>query len=1042
MPKAAAYRLIWSRERGVYELSESQSEQALSFSPGSDVWFAWLATIPSFTFRGQHGQLTVRQERMQRGGTYWYAYHRDGDKMRKRYLGRTSELTLARLEEVAAQLSAPRTSPGSLARAHSDDVLFTRLHPRSVVPFMSDAVDTSSVSPDLAGGWHSPQFVTKVHVPRLRAQLVRRAHLIERLQQGMDAALILVSAPAGFGKTTMLAQWLAESGTPVAWLSLEPEDNEPTRFLSAVIAAFQSLDPQIGTSVLRLARPAPPASPPAPEVVLTELAADLFQRLSRNVTFVFDDYHVITAEPIQRALTAFVEHLPPHLHLVIATRADPPLPLARLRARGQLCEVRATHLQFQTEETSDFFHSVMGLPLSAEAIAQLSSRTEGWIAGLQLAALSLQGRADVTQFLEEFTGSHRHIVDYLTEEVLARQTEAIQSFLLSTCILDRFTGPLCDAVTGRTDGEMMLASLEQANLFLVPLDERREWYRYHHLFADMLRARLRRVVGPEGLAALYTRASRWYEHNDAPFEAVEAALKARDFARAEALIEPLGPSMAINQHHTILQHWLERLPRERLFARASFCFAYAYCLFFSAPQEAYAGPLATAEWLFQEQGDHKGMGQAAMLRALAALRHHWDGRNAITFSTQALQVLPEDALSERSASMNSLAQGYQLCGEVAAAQQVLSEARPLHERSGNWPAMLIDAMVLGDLLLMQGKLNQAADTFVSTREATAEQQRFTIRPLLGLSRIAYERNELEAAEDYLEQAATLAYKMGEQLLEARVALMRARVVLARGDAERTALAFRQAHTLAEQCGSISLAEQIRAYQVRSWLLLGRLEVATQWQDECSLSPDTAPTYEREAVALTLVRVLLARGEAEEALRLLERWHTHARTQGRTGSEMEMFVLEALASQQQGKTEQAVQRLEPALVLGYPEGYVRLFVEEGVAMAPLLRLAHARWKSQPEVRYLHALLAALEAAHPGQLSPSQAVQPVEPPLEPFSRRERQVLRLLAAGLSNAEIAEELVVSINTVRTHTRSLYHKLQVNNRKEALAAARHWKLL
>ncbi len=1048
MPKAAAYRLIWRPERGVYELWESHSGQALPVPPGSHAWFAWLVTIPSFAFAGQLGRLTVRQERRPRGGTYWYAYRRDGGRLAKRYLGRTTALVPAHLEEVAAQLVVSRADYAAFPSQPATHDLPNLPPLRGPASSIREDGTGRTLSPALAGGWDDQGFATALRVPRLRTQLVRRPHLLELLQRGMEATLILVSAPAGFGKTTLLAQWLAESGISAAWLSLAPADNEPGRFLSAIIAALQQLHPQIGTAALGWLRTPPPTPPPMPETVLTQLATDVRELLPGTVALILDDYHVITDASLQRALAALVEHAPPQLHLVIATRADPAFPLARQRALGQLCEVRAPHLQFRPEETRAFLHSVMGLPLSAEAIATLERRTEGWIAGLQLAALSLQGRSDVTQFLEEFTGSHRHLVDYLTEEVLSRQPQAVQSFLLRTSLLDRFTGQLCDAVTGRHDGETMLAALERANLFLVPLDERRAWYRYHQLWASMLHARARRLLGPEELSALYGQASLWYERHGAPFEAVEAALEAGDFARAEVLIEPLVLSMLLSWRHTTLRRWLERVPQERLCRHAFLCFASAASLFFSDTQEAYAGPLAVAERLSQATGDRTGLGQVAGLRALAA-SVRGNGAQIITFGTQALHLLPEEALLERSISMSALAYGYQRCGEVVAAERVLSEARSLHERSGNAPSILNDTIVLGDLLVMQGKLHQAEGVYAPVLQATGAWHTLAIAVRLGLSSIAYERNELDAAETYLEQATTITNTAGGQVLqtreragEARAALMRARVLQARGEVERTTAAWTHAHTLAAQSSESLLVEQVQAYEVRGWLRAGQVDAVIQWQNRCSLSCDTAPSYEREAIALTLARVLLVRGEAEEALRLLERWYQHARAQERTSSEIELLVLSALAYQQQGKTEQAMQRLTPALVLGYPEGYVRLFVDEGTSMAPLLRLALSRWKSQPEGRYLHTLLAVLEAAQPGQLPLPQTFHHVDPPLEPLSRRERQVLHLLTTGLSNAEIAAELVVSINTVRTHIRSLYHKLQVNSRKEALAVARQWKLL
>jgi LuxR family transcriptional regulator, maltose regulon positive regulatory protein len=891
---------------------------------------------------------------------------------------------------------------------------------------------------------HDLRLAIKLAVPHLRPKLVHRARLLTHLEQGRQATLTLVSAPAGSGKTTLLTQWLAQSAMATAWLSLEPADNEPVRFLSALIAALQQLHPQIGTTALALLHTPPPSPPPTPDIVLEELVLDLFQHLSKDVAFILDDYHVITADSLHRAMTSLVEHAPPQLHLIIATRTDPALPLARLRARGELCEVRAAQLQFLPEETSTFLHAMMGLDLSLEECTLLRDRTEGWIAGLQLAALSLQGRADVQPFLADFSGSHRHLVDYLVEEVLARQEDSVQAFLLRTSILDRFTSPLCDAVTGRNDAEKMLGYLERANLFLIPLDEHRQWYRYHHLFAEMLRMRVQREIGAEGQAALYTRASAWYEQNGMPAEAVEAALSAGDFARAARFIDfdtPLVWSMLMGLEDATLRRWLERFPREFLLTDANLCLVYAFSLNQSETPDAHEVPLAVAERLFQAQGNHTGLGWAYALRALAAAERG-DGTQALTFSQQALPLLPADELLGRSQLMSCLSAGYQLCGEVAAAQRMVTEARPLHQQSGFVPAALADTIVLGDLLVMQGRLQQAASVYGAVQTAAGKWQGFAILALMGLGKIALERNELEVAEAHLEQAVTLAIKTRDPVLQARASLLHARVIQARGDAERTREAWARAEPLAQACRYLGLLEQAQAYQVRGWLQQGRMEEVIHWQKACPLSYDAPASYPQEVIALTLARVLLAQEETGAASRLVDRWHRHARAQGRTGSEIELLVLSALAQQAQGKREQAVQLLEPALLLASPEGYVRVFVDEGFPMVALLSLVLSRWKSKREARSVHDLLAVLQAEQPAHASHSAAVAHREVPLEPFSARERKVLRGLAAGLSNAEIAAELVVSINTVRTQARSIYRKLGVKNRHEAVSAAHSWKLL
>jgi LuxR family maltose regulon positive regulatory protein len=898
--------------------------------------------------------------------------------------------------------------------------------------------------PSLPERLHDVRLVTKLHVPHLRPQLVHRRRLIEQLHQGMQATLILLSAPAGFGKTTLLAQWLAERERPSAWISLEPEDNDPVRFFSALIAALQRVDPQLGTSALACLHPSPPSPTPSPETVVALLISDLHQQAPRDFALVLDDYHVIMTEALHQALATLVEHAPAPLHLVIATRVDPALPLSRLRTRGQLYEVRADQLQFLPEETSTFLQAVMGLDLSVEERTVLQDRTEGWIAGLQLAALSLQGRSDVQQFLGEFTGSHRHIIDYLTEEVLARQPEAVQSFLLHTALLDRFTSPLCDAVTGRTDAEQMLGYLERANLFLVPLDERRQWYRYHHLFAEVLRARVLREAGTAGLAALYTLASAWYEQHGMLAEAVEAALSAGDFRRATRFIDsdsPLVRSMLGGYEARTLIGWLERFPQEMVFTDAHLCLVYAWSLGLAETSDAYEGPLAMAEQLFQAEGDRTRWGQASTLRALmAGLRG--DTVQAIRFGTQAFDLLPEAALLERGVAASALAEGYRLGGEVAAASRMVTEARPLHEQTGDVASLLADTLVLGDLLVMEGRLHEAAAVYGSVLEAAGKRQSYTIRALIGLGNIARERNELDTAETHLGQAVTLASKIGDQVMLARAEAMRARAMQARGDAEDTRAAWASALKVAHSCKYLGLVEQAQAYQARGWLRQGRLEEATRWQQACPLAHDAPPNYQQEVMALTLVRVLLAQGEESASRHLLDRWYRHARAQGRTGSEMEMLMLSALIHAKQGKAEQAIQLLKQALLLASLEGYVQIFVDEGESMAVLLHRALSRWKGKNGADYVHRLLSVLQAEQPTHGSRSFTAPYREPLFEPLTARERKVLRGLSAGLSNAEIAASLVVSINTVKTQARSIYRKLNVKNRHEAVVTAQTWQLL
>src|SRR5258706_9032813 len=504
-------------------------EQVLTVDTAA--WFAWLETASTFSFVSEEGLFTARREQAghKRGGWYWKAYRKQHGKLSSRYLRKSETITLARLQTVAQALADAlvETAPDTDADAAVPSA-------QAAAPWMrSDSL--------------TPLLATKLHRPLPRAQLVRRPQLAERLTQGVMGPLTLVSAPAGFGKTTLLAQWLAESGMPVAWLSLEPGDNELVRFLSYLIAALQTLDPHLGAVALTLLQMPQPA---AAETVLTLLTNDVGShgRDGGDFVLVLDDYHVIDAKAVDHALTFLLEHLPPHMHLVIATREDPPLPLARLRVGGQLTEVRVTDLRFTPSEAAGFLNQGMGLTLSVEDIAALESRTEGWIAGLQLAAISLQGQQDTTSFITSFTGSHHFVMDYLVEEVLGQQSERVQTFLLRTSILDRLCGPLCDAVLmdPSGSGRETLEYIERANLFLVPLDNERRWYRYHHLFADLLRQRLQQSTASspgderDGVAELHRRASQWYEDNSLAIEAFHHAVAANDVERAERLIEGKG----------------------------------------------------------------------------------------------------------------------------------------------------------------------------------------------------------------------------------------------------------------------------------------------------------------------------------------------------------------------------------------------------------------------------------------------------------------------------------------------------------------------
>ncbi|MFL5659016.1 MAG: hypothetical protein ACJ8CB_33145, partial [Ktedonobacteraceae bacterium] len=639
-------------------------------------WFAWLETASTFSFGSSEGSFTARREQAghKRGGWYWKAYRKQHGKLSSRYLGKSETITLAHLQMVAQALA------DALVETAPD------IDAGTAVPSVQTAV--SGMRSDAL----TLLLATKLHRPLPRAHLVRRPQLAERLTQGVMGPLTLVSAPAGFGKTTLLAQWFAESGMPVAWLSLEAGDNELVRFLSYLIAALQTLDPHLGAGALALLQMPPPA---AAETVLTLLTNDVGShgRDGGDFALVLDDYHVIDAKPIDQALTFLLDHLPPHMHLVIATREDPPLPLARLRVGGHLTEVRAVDLRFTPSEAAEFLNQGMGLNLSAEDVTALEARTEGWIAGLQLAAISLRGHEDAASFIRSFTGSHHFVLDYLVEEVLGQQDARLQTFLLRTSILDRMTGPLCDAVLmdPSVSGQETLEYLEHANLFLVPLDNERRWYRYHHLFADLLRQRLHQSAASsmrderKGVAELHIRASQWYEDNGLEIEAFHHAVAANDVARAERLIEGEGVPLHFRGAGAPVRNWLESLPAAVLNARPSLWVTYASALMTTGQTTAVEQRLQAAETALQgtEPDDRPQdlVGRIASMRATLAVIQH-DGETIIAQSRRALEYLHPNNLPLRTAANWTLGFAYQLQGDRAAASRAYAEVISISKSFG------------------------------------------------------------------------------------------------------------------------------------------------------------------------------------------------------------------------------------------------------------------------------------------------------------------------------------------------------------------------
>jgi LuxR family maltose regulon positive regulatory protein len=865
----------------------------------------------------------------------------------------------------------------------------------------------------------------------------------------MERALTLVSAPAGFGKTTLVAHWLAESGTPVAWLSLEPEDNDPMRFLSYLIAALQRLDPQVGTAVLPLLQ----APRPAPlERVLTLVINDLLASAATDCALVLDDYHVITTEAIHQALIFLLGHLPAHMHLLIATRADPPLLLAGLRARAQLSEVRAADLRFATQEVSAFVREVMALDLPSEAIGTLERRTEGWVVGLQLAALSLQGGADVQTFLAAFSGSYRFVLDYLSEEVLSRQPPAVHTFLLHTSILERLSGALCDAVTAKPGSQAMLEALDRANLFVVALDEERGWYRYHQLFAEVLKSRLQQAEASV-VAELHQRASAWYEQHQMQALAIEHALAAPDLERATRLIEEHGMSFALRgQVHTMLG-WLTALPEAVVRSHALLSLYSAVMLLFTNQVEAAETRLQEIEQGLQgtRPTDQQRVirGQIALIRA-NLLRSCGDLPRGLALARQALSLLPETEERFRLPALVGVASSYLESGDVTLATEQVAVATVASLRASDDRFAFLQSLTgLARLQGLQGQLRRAASTYGEAMGVLPGQLPSLLGSpayYFGLGDLLRECNQLDGAQRHLLDGMELVQGrlpvFADEVTLGYIAL--ARLQMARGESSRALATLDAFMDLAQERHFVpQLLARARAVRAQVELAQANLAAALRWADESGLSlADDDLSYPREQEYLALARVRIAQGREDlarpflqDTLSLLDRLLQDAETKARLGSALEILVLRALALQALGDRIGALSTLEHALTRAEPEGYIRLFVDEGGPMRTLLRQAHG---IVPD--YVATLLAAFDEHH--VWAPAPAVPARSTLVEPLTEREREVLHLLSTGASNREIAGRLVVSLGTVKKHVSNICGKLGAQSRTQAVARARGLNLL
>ena len=915
-----------------------------------------------------------------------------------------------------------------------------------------------------------------------------RPRLIERLDEGLRGKLTLVSAPAGYGKTTLVGDWITRSQMPTAWLSLDASDNDPARFLTYLIAALQRIDGRIGVDIQAVLQD---SQVPPGETLLTRLVSEIEAAVhdpsapSGGSVLVLDDFHLITAPPVHDVLCFLLDHLPPALHLIIAGRADPPIPISRLRVRGELTEVRTSELRFTAEEAAAFLNGLMGLGLLPADIAALEARTEGWIASLQLAALSMRGRQDKHAFIADFSGSHRYVLDYLVDEVMSRQPKTVQAFLRQTSVLDRFCAPLCDAVRfapGETpcDSEGtavletessrgILRKLENDNLFLVPLDDERRWYRYHHLFASFLVQRLHDEE-PRHIPELHRRASRWYEAEGSMDDAIEQALAAGDVDRAARLVDQIAAALIVRRNPNALLKWVERLPSDYCQSYPLLCVWHAWALLFAGHLDAVEPVLQAVEANCVQVSHLPILGYVTTVRAYLA-NQVGDLSRARSLSHQALEQMadapPETAtLIFRGAAVIWLAVNYRHTGELDRARELFAEATPLNQEAGNYYAALASKEQLGDMAMMQGQLHRAAEHYgrglQMAQEWSAQDDKGAGPllaeggPRLGLGTVLYQWNDLTGAARHLQRAIELG-EWGETWSRMHGFRLLAYLRQAEGDDTVAVDLLQRACAIRDTIGVRQQNVGTEPGLVQLCILLSRrkLEMAHLLSDLSErieaegLQPGdevdfTSPTgYHRESEYADLARALVALDRAGEALPLLERLLSAAQTMDRWGDAIRYLAQQALAYHTIRDLPSALTCLDQALILAEPEGYVRLFVDEGPPMQELLQaIRHEQPATSPA--YIDKLLAAFGTATTDNVP--VAGRPLSDTqtwgVESLSRRELEVLRLMAIGSKYKEVAEKLVISLNTVRYHAKNIYGKLGVHSRAQAVARGQELGLL
>ena len=1044
MPKRALSLIQWSKSAHAYELSRSESPVLGEIISESSAWFAWLQDISSFAFRDRSGvHYTVRKEHVQRNGPYWYGYRSFHGRTVKRYVGRTADLSLARLEEMAER--------------------FTDTTPSDIAPSTRPSSPLSS----------APLLASRFHPPRLPLALVKRPHLFARLDTWRSQKLTLLWAPAGFGKTTLVNSWQRNQKdrrnvSHIAWVSLEAKDNDPAQFWRSIMSACQTWQPGIGETALahlqQVSLLQPPLASAPLEVPLSLFLNDLANQVSDGVLIV-DDYHAIVDPRIHETLAFFVEHLPAHMHVMILTRSEPPLPLVQWRARGDLQELSRTDLRFSPEETASFFQDATASTFSEQTITELDTLLQGWAASLRLLVLAgqmTQGGVEHHLALlherQHADSFRRQLLDYFVSEVLVSQPEPLQLFLLQTSELPRLTGPLCDVVTNRQNSTVLLETLERAGLFLEALDEAEPWYRPSSLFAEALRIEARRRLGEEALRAISRRASRWYEQHALAEKAIEVALRVHDAERAGVLIERFGTS---GQRYDLqmLRGWLEQLPDAVLDAHPALCFYFAITLQFHGeqpPPQTVKGRiealLQRAEEGWRSRGKLSWVGLVFAFRALTASFQELPPKAAVEHATQALALLPAGGPGDDVDIRPAILEWRVIClgivglaamhqGRFDEARQLLREALTCSQEGPNQQFLGEINVRLGTVCMVLGDLHQAGEYYQQALALGRSQEKSedSARALLGLAQLLFEWNDLEASAQRTNEALELIRAMGQDGSE-RVAYHHALLSAARG--QEAAAALHLAALLARlQTTSTQDAQELFP---EALALQASLQLAADDHLAAQRSLRLLDHSARELsfaqqmmVNILWARLQLAQGETNNAVHLLEQVLSLAQEKRHGRSQIEIQILLALTQAARKQKDEARTWLREALSLAHTEGFLRVFLAEGEPLASLLRSLLPGVREKALRAYGQSILHAL--VRPGETpshSRSSAFEGL--PLEPLSPQEQRVLRSLCAGRSNREIASELVISVNTVKDHVKHLYQKLGVSSRLEAYEAARH----